>query len=224
MHLVIISGATRPQSKSNTAKVITAFQKGFEENCNTTEVWYLSDRRQWKRAAQAFTQNDRILIAFPLYVENIPGILLEFLSGLSPKHAPGTKLSFLIQGGFPEASQSRCCEAFLETLPAQLGCDYTGTLIKGDMFGTSLVDEKNREKMLTPFTEMGRNFAQTGCFEKSAVDAFAGPEYMPEKQIRMYNRIGKHISRFFMGRIAKKLGCKEKLDARPYGHIVKIQK
>lgn len=216
MHFVIISGATRPQSKSNTAKVITAFQKGFEENCNTTEVWYLSDRRQWKRAAQAFTQNDRILIAFPLYVENIPGILLEFLSGLTPKKTPGTKLAFLIQGGFPEASQSRCCEAFLETLPAQLGCDYAGTLIKGDMFGTSLVDEKNREKMLAPFTQMGRTFAQTGCFEKATVDAFAGPEYMPEKQIRMYNLVGKHISRFFMGRIAKNLGCKEKLDARPY--------
>ena len=224
MHFVIISGATRPQSKSNTAKVITAFQKGFEENCNTTEVWYLSDRRQWKRAAQAFTQNDRILIAFPLYVENIPGILLEFLSGLTPKKTPGTKLAFLIQGGFPEASQSRCCEVFLETLPAQLGCDYAGTLIKGDMFGTSLVDEKNREKMLAPFTQMGRTFAQTGCFEKAAVDAFAGPEYMPEKQIRMYNLFGRLISRFFMGRIAKKLGCKEKLDARPYGCAVKIQK
>ena len=36
MHLVIISGATRPQSKSNTAKVISAFQKGFEEKGNTT--------------------------------------------------------------------------------------------------------------------------------------------------------------------------------------------
>ena len=35
MHLVIISGATRPQSKSNTAKVIAAFQKGFEENGST---------------------------------------------------------------------------------------------------------------------------------------------------------------------------------------------
>ena len=216
MHLVIISGAARPQSKSNTAKVIAAFQKGFEENGNTAEVWYLSDRRQWKRAVQAFAQNDRILIAFPLYVENIPGILLEFLSGLSPKQAAGTKLAFLIQGGFPEASQSRCCEAFLETLPAQLGCDYAGTLMKGDMFGTSLVDEKTREKMLAPFTEMGRTFARTSRFEKSAVDAFAGPEYMSEKQIRMYNLVGKHISRFFMGRIAKKLGCKEKLDARPY--------
>lgn len=224
MHLVIISGATRPQSKSNTAKVIAAFQKGYEENGNTTEVWYLSDRKQWEHANRAFAQNDRILIAFPLYVENIPGILLEFLSGLIPKQTPGTKLAFLIQGGFPEASQSRCCEAFLETLPAQLGCEYAGTLIKGDMFGTSLVDEKNREKMLAPFTQMGRTFAQIGCFEKSAVDAFAGPEYMPEKQIRMYNLFGRHISRFFMGRIAKKLGCKEKLDARPYGCAVKIQK
>ena len=224
MHLVIISGATRPQSKSNTAKVIAAFQRGIEENGNTTEVWYLSDRRQWKRAANAFEQNERILIAFPPYVENIPGILLEFLSGLTPKQAPGTKLAFLIQGGFPEASQSRCCEAFLETLPAQLGCEYAGTLIKGDMFGTSRVDEKTREKMLAPFTQMGRTFAQTGSFEKTAVDAFAGPEYMPEKQIRMYNLVGKHISRFFMGRIAKKLGCKEKLDARPYGCAVKIQK
>ena len=223
MHLVIISGAARPQSKSNTAKVIAAFQKGFTETGNTAEVWYLSDRRQWKRAANAFEQNDHILIAFPLYVENIPGILLEFLSGLRLKQTSGTKLAFLIQGGFPEASQSRCCEAFLETLPAQLGCDYAGTLIKGDMFGTSLVDEKSREKMLTPFVEMGRIFAQTGCFEKAAVDAFAGPEYMPEKQIRMYNLVGKHISRFFMGHIAQKLGCKEKLDARPYGVGGKLQ-
>ena len=224
MHLVIISGATRPQSKSNTAKVIAAFQKGFEENGNTTEVWYLSDRRQWKWAANAFEQNDHILIAFPLYVENIPGILLEFLSGITPKQAPGTKLAFLIQGGFPEASQSRCCEAFLETLPAQLGCDYAGTLIKGDMFGTSLVDEKNREKMLAPFTQMGRTFAQTGNFEKAAVDAFARPEYMPEKQIRMYNRVGKHISRFFMGHIARKLGCKGRLDARPYERATRMRK
>lgn len=94
MHLVIISGATRPQSKSNTAKVITAFQKGFEENCNTTEVWYLSDRRQWKRAAQAFTQNDRILIAFPLYVENIPAFCWSFCRGLPPKRLPAPSWPF----------------------------------------------------------------------------------------------------------------------------------
>ena len=69
--------------------------------------------------------------------------------------------------------------------------------------------------MLAPFTQMGRVFASSGRFEKSAVDAFAAPEYMPEKQVRMYRLLGRHVSRIFMGHIAKKLGCKEKLDARP---------
>ena len=138
MHLVIISGAARLRARSNTAKIIAAFQKGYEEGGNTTEVWYLSDQSQWAGATQAFERSDNILIALPLYVENIPGILLEFLSGLRPKTVPGTRLAFLLQGGFPEASQSRCCEAYLETLPALLGCEYAGTLIKGDLFGLSL--------------------------------------------------------------------------------------
>ena len=215
MHLVVISGAARPRAKSNTAKIIAAFQKGYEEGGNTTEVWYLSDHSQWAGAAQAFERSDNLLIALPLYVENIPGILLEFLSGLKPKSTPGTKLAFLLQGGFPEACQSRCCEAYLETLPAQLGCEYAGTLLKGDLFGLSLTDEKSREKLLAPFTEMGRYYARTGYFDKPSVDKFAAPEYMPQGQIRMYNLVFKYLSRFFMGGIDKKLGCKEKLDARP---------
>lgn len=217
MHLVIISGATRPQTKSNTAKILAAFRQGYEQGGNTSEVWYLSDRKQWEGAANAFAENTNILIAFPLYVENIPGILLEFLSGLKAKTQAGTRLAFLCQGGFPEAAQSRCCEAFLETLPAQLGCTYAGTLIKGDMFGVSLVDEKNRQKLLAPFAEMGGYFAQTGAFNKPTVDRFAAPEVMPPKKIRAFHLIGRHVSRFFMNRIAKSMGCKERLDAQPYG-------
>lgn len=216
MHLVMISGATRPQPVSNTAKIISAFKSGFEAEGGTAEVWYLSDRRQWPDAAKAFAAGSSILIALPLYVENIPGILLEFLSGLKPKTTPGTRIAFLLQGGFPETSQSRCCEKYLKTLPAQLGCEYAGTLIKGDMFGLSLIDEKNRQKLLAGFTEMGRFYARNGRFDEETVNRFAAPEYMSKKQIRMYNIFGKHISRFFMGQIGKKLGCRERLDARPY--------
>lgn len=215
MHLVIISGASRPQPKSNTAKIIDAFRRGFEEGGNSVEVFYLSDRRQWKSAADAFYRNEHILIALPLYVESIPGTLLEFLSALAIKTRPGTKLAFLLQGGFPEASQSRCCEAYLETLPAQLGCEYAGTLIKGDMFGVGLVNEKAQRKMLAPFTEMGRYFANTGSFEKSVVDEFAAPEYISERKIR-FNRLMQPIFNLIKRYIAKKLGCTGKLDARPF--------
>ena len=216
MHLVIISGATRSQANSNTAKLIGAFQKGYEECGNTSEVWYLSDRKQWPQASQAFGRSQNILIALPLYVENIPGILLEFLEGLSPKNTPGTRIAFLLQGGFPEACQSRCCEKYLQMLPEQLGCSYAGTLIKGDMFGLSMVDEQTRSKMLEPFTAMGRSFAADHRFEKEAVDAFAAPEYMPANQVRMFNLIGRPVQRIFMGRLAKQMGCREKLDAQPY--------
>lgn len=217
MHLVIISGATRPKPKSNTAKIIEAFKSGYDKTGSTSEVWYLSDRKQWEDAAGAFAENDNILIALPLYVENIPGILLEFLSDIPPKTDGKTTLSFIIQGGFPEGSQSRCCEKYLETLPEKLGCNYGGTLIKGDMFSLGLLDEKNRRKRLEPFTRMGRYFAEKGHFEKSVCNEFAAPEYMSEKDIKNFNRFGQ-VQRVFMGFIAKKMGCKGKLDAKPYAY------
>ncbi|MDE6635374.1 MAG: hypothetical protein K2K09_02060, partial [Lachnospiraceae bacterium] len=88
MHLTIISGAARSQRKSNTAKIMDAFCKGFQTNDNTTEIWYLSDRAQWDKARNAFQNTKDILFALPLYVENIPGIMLEFLQSLPPKTEP----------------------------------------------------------------------------------------------------------------------------------------
>lgn len=216
MSLVIIGGSARPQTKSNTAKIISAFSAGYEACGERAEVWYLSDRKQWAGAAEAFYQSDDILIAMPLYVENIPGILLEFLEGLSPKKNPGTRLAFIVQGGFPEASQSRCCEKYLERLPQRLGCAYAGTLIKGDMFGLGLTDDQQRRKMLAPFTETGRRFATSHCFEKQAVNAFAAPEYLPKNQIRLFKLFGHSVQKHFMGKMAKKMGCTGPLDARPY--------
>ncbi|MDD5944341.1 MAG: hypothetical protein PUD43_01300 [Clostridia bacterium] len=216
MHLVIISGAARARERSNTAKIITAFLKGLEENGGSAEIYYLSDRKQWQAAAEAFQSNENILFALPLYVENIPGLMLEFLEGLNPKTKKGTRIAFILQGGFPEGSQSRCCEKYLETLPKLLGCEYAGTLIKGDMFGLSLTEEKQREKMLEPYIEMGRLFCRTSCFDKKTSDAFAAPEYMPESQIRMFNIFGRTVQKIFMGRIAKKMGCRGRLDAKPY--------
>lgn len=221
MHLVIISGAARPQSKSNTAKIIEAFRRGYTAEGNTSEVWYLSDRRQWDNAKEAFEHSDNILLALPLYVENISGTLLEFLEQLTPKSAAGTRIAFLLQGGFPEASQSRCCEKYLETVPAQLGCTYAGALIKGDMFGIGLMGSGMREKLLAPFTQMGRYFAQKQRFEKEAVDKFAAPEYMSEKQIRSFERFGRRFQRIYLRHIAKKLGCRRPLDAAPYSAFVR---
>lgn len=220
MHLTIISGAARPKSKSNTAKIIEAFCKGFQDNGNTTEVWYLSDRRQWNMARNAFTENTDILFALPLYVENVSGIMLEFLESLSPKGQSGTRLSFIVQGGFPEASQSRCCENFLKTLPGKLGCEYGGTFIRGDMFGVGLLGNRLGAKMVAPFIDIGRSFGQYGYFDQSIISRYSSPEYLSEKQIRQSEKWGKYVQKWFMNIIAKRLGCAGKLDAKPYIDLI----
>ena len=215
MHLTIISGAARPRAKSNTAKIIDSFCRGFQTDENTVEIWYLSDRKQWDGAGKAFQTNTNILFALPLYVESVPGIMLEFLETLQIKSQLGTQLSFLIQGGFPEASQSRCCEKFLKTLPEKLGCEYGGTFIRGDMFGIGLLGKRIGAQMIQPFVDVGCSFAKYGYFEESIISEFSCPEYLSEKQIRQSVQL-QYIQKWFMNRVAKRLGCKEKLDVRPY--------
>lgn len=54
----------------------------------------------------AFIKNEEILIALPLYVECIPGLLFEFLETL-PKKNEHTRVPFLLQSGFAEGCQLR---------------------------------------------------------------------------------------------------------------------
>ena len=220
MHLIVISGAARPQARSNTAKIIEAFCRGVQSEGHTAEVYYLSDRAQWAPAREAFAENTDILFALPLYVESVSGTMLEFLESLPEKTQPGTRLSFLIQGGFPEASQSRCCESFLKTLPGKLGCEYGGSFIRGDMFGVRLLGEKLGEKMVRPFAEVGRYFARYGTFNEEIISRFGSPEFLPEKEIRQFERIGKYIQKWTVAWVSRRMGRTGKLDAKPYAAFV----
>ena len=216
MHLVIINASPRIEDRSNTAKIIKVFLRGFMKKENTAEVWHLSDRKQWADAKTAFENNGNILFAIPLYVENIPGIMLEFLETLEPKSEAGTKMSFILQGGFAEGCQLRCGEAYLEKLPGYFNCEYNGTLIKGNNFAPAWLPDKMGESMLAPYEAMGEVFAEKGCFEKETATEFAKPEYFSEKEIRSFNRFGSKAQKLMFDFMAKKHGCKTPLNYKPY--------
>lgn len=215
MHLAIINASPRVEAKSNTARIIRTFLKGFEKDGNTAEVWHLSDKKQWENAKEAYEKNSNILFAIPLYVENIPGIMLEFLETLQPKKEAGTKMSFILQSGFAEASQLRCGEAYLEILPSYFNCEYNGTLIKGNNFAPAWLPEKQANKMVAHYEKMGLSFAQKGTFDKEEVNKFAAPEYFSEKEICLFNCTN-WLQKMIIKHIAKKNGCKRPLDDKPH--------
>ena len=219
MHLLIINCSPRIREKSNTDKIIVEFVKGYESLGNTTETFCLSKRKDWEVIRTKFYENENILFAVPLYVECIPGIMMEFLESLRPKEKPGTKIGFLLQGGFAEASQLRCCESYLEMLPSMLGCEYNGTLIKGDMFAISLFEGKMRDQMVAPFLKMGTYYAENAYFTKEVVSDFAKPEYFSKGFIVLHTIINP-LKKLLFRIMAKKLGCKKSLSYQPYKKYV----
>lgn len=215
MHAVIINGSPRIKKFSNTDKILEKFTEGFTENGTTFEQYEVSDKKQWEDIRKAFYENTHILIAIPLYVECIPGLLLEFLETLTPKNDE-TEIAFILQSGFAEGIQLRCGEAYLKILTKKLGCKYVGTLVKGDNFSIRWVEEGTAKRVTAPYTEMGREYAKNGGFESDKCKAFTGPEVFPFAIRVMLGFVFSVFAKSSFKKIAQGIGCTRPLDYRPY--------
>ena len=216
MHVVIMNGSPRIKKYSNTDKIIEAFGKGLIKSGATYELYTLSDKKEWDAAREAFYKYTRILIALPLYVECIPGLLLEFLETLHKKEEAGTEMAFILQSGFAEGCQLRCGEEFLKMLPEKLNCSYGGCLVKGDNFGIRIADDKQLDQMLTPYEKMGELYGINGTFDNEESRKFTGPERFSLPIRMMLAFVFKTFARKRFDAVAKDWGCIRPLDDRPY--------
>ena len=186
MHVVIINGSPRVKQFSNTDKIIQSFGKGLEENGSTYELYTLSNRREWDAAREAFIKSDRIIIDLPLFVESAPSLMLEWLETLPTERQHPAELSFILQSGFAEGCQLRCGEQFLKSLPAQLGCNYGGCLVKGGNF----------------FTPEAKKFT--------------GPERFPWLIRKLIMLVFRFFENKVFEKAAKEWGCTKPLDYKAY--------
>lgn len=215
-HLVIINGSPRVAKFSNTDKIIHSFAKGLEETGITWELHNLSNHKEWDAAREAFLSHEHILIAFPLYVECVPSLMLEFLETLPTARKQPGELSFLLHGGMDEGNEFRFCERILQRLPAQLGCSYGGTLIHGGSFGIRTREDAIKAKLVAPYEKMGRLFAQNGNFLTPEAKKFTGPEQYPWLVRKMVSLLFlKKVNKGFED-FAKSWGCTRPLNDKPH--------
>ena len=215
-HLVIINGSPRVQKFSNTDKIIHSFAKGLDEAGITWELHNLSNRNEWDAARKAYLDNERTLIAFPLYVECVPSLMLEFLATLPVGRQQLGELSFLLHGGMDEGNEYRLCERFLKTLPSQLGCSYGGTLIHGGSFRIRTAGDKEVARILDPYVKMGRLYAQKGNFLSPEAAKFIGMEQYPWLVRKLVSLLALDKINGEFDQFAKSWGCTRPLDDKPY--------
>ncbi len=213
MHVVIINGSPRVQKYSNTEKIIASFAKGLSEKGASFETHAISNRSSWERIRKAYVENEEILIALPLYVECVPGLLLEFLETL-PNKDEGTRLSFLLQSGFAEGCQLRCGEEFLAKLPGYLGVRYGGCLVKGNNFGIRILDEENQKQVTGPYRAMGELFAEGDGFFRKEAKKFTGPEYLSLPVRLLMGLVFKTFAKKMFQKAAASWGCTVPLDEK----------
>lgn len=218
MHILIINSSPRTPSISNTTMITEAFKKGVINAGGTVETYNLSSKKSWNDIKKAFINNANIIFALPLYIETLPGIMLEFLEELSlyvkdiDGSVPNRQVSFILQSAFPEACQRRCCEQYLKLIPDFLNSNFAGILSHGDTFNLSFV-ESTKMDTLASYELMGQKFVENNgtFFFKECFD-FTGTEYFSENEAKKYNRLLK----FFCQHIAEAKGCTASLTNAPY--------
>ncbi|MCX6582455.1 MAG: NAD(P)H-dependent oxidoreductase [Candidatus Aminicenantes bacterium] len=195
MKLTIFNGSPRGKG-SNTKILMDHFCKGFNaaaevnavENNLKVNVAYLVHTDKMEELLELFEEADKVILAFPLYTDCVPGIVKYFIEQLEPLcgRENNPDMGFVVQSGFPEAVHSRAVEKFLEKLTRRLGCKYLGTVIKGGVEGIQVQPPRMTRELFDSFYRLGVHFGKTGAFDETIIRELAKWERLPGWRLVLY--------------------------------------
>jgi len=166
--LVIYNGSPR-RSGSNSALIL---QKAVEALGDRVEIRDLKEGDKWEVWANTFKNENHVMFFLPLYVHAMPSHVMGFIEKLQVSKG---SISFFVQSGFPESSQSHYLEAYFEQLALRLGRTYIGTVIKGGVEGLQVRPVKSQEKIIEPMVKAIVNLVSEGNFKPKSIRQLAKP-------------------------------------------------
>jgi hypothetical protein len=201
--------------------ILSAFEKGLTEG-GATEVNRVVLCRERSPAAllETFRHADAVILAYPLYTDAMPALVMEFIEALIPLIGTcnGKPLGFIVQSGFPEACQSRAAERYNEKLSRRLGCAYAGTAIKGDCNRMELQPKFMTKPVFTAFEQLGNVFATDRKFDERMIRKLAAPERLgafTRTLIQVLDAVTP-LTKLYWNRELRKNNAFAERNARPY--------
>lgn len=208
--LVIYNGSPR-RNGSNTETILKEVSQAL---CNRVEIRDLKQRDKWETWAEAFENEKNIMLFLPLYVHAMPSNVMEFIEKLKPSE--GT-ISFFIQSGFPESSQSHYLEAYFELLALRLGRKYVGTAIKGGVEGLQQRPVDAQQKMIEPMVKTIVDLVHEGTLNPIHIQQLALPVCLSRGIIIIFKILSKiGLINLFWDRQLKENNAYDKRFDQPY--------
>ncbi len=166
--LVIYSGSPR-RSRSNSGEILKKVNEALGDR---VEIRDLKERDKWGEWSEAFKDERDVMFFMPLYVHAMPSHVMDFIERLE---VSAGSISFFIQSGFPESSQSHYLEAYFEQLSLRLGRTYLGTAIKGGVEGMQMRTAESQGKMIEPMVRAIETLVSEGCYDLKELQKLAVP-------------------------------------------------
>jgi hypothetical protein len=208
--LVIYNGSPRRRG-SNSALIL---KKTVETLGDKVEIRDLKQKDQWEQWAEAFKDEPNVMFFMPLYVHAMPSHVMAFIEKLQGSNG---SLSFFVQSGFPESSQSHYLEAYFEQLALRLGRTYLGTAIKGGVEGLQAKPAKDQDKSMEPMVRTIVNLVNAGSFNQTDIRQLAEPIRFGMVVIILMKLLGKTgLINTFWNQQLKENDAYEKRFDRPY--------
>jgi len=157
--LIIYNGSPRRKA-SNTALILEATKDRLPDR---VEIRDLKNRDRWKTWQEDFLTAEHILFMLPLYVHSMPSHVMDFIEGIPKSRG---SITFFVQSGFPESSQSYYLEAYFEQLAKRLGRTYLGTVIKGGVEGLKARPTQSQQQMIKPMVWIIEDLINSGKINK----------------------------------------------------------
>ncbi len=218
MLLAAINGSPRGES-SNTTLLVERFFDGFRAvRDNSTSMFYVRNRKLEDETMEAVRRADAVLVAFPLYTDSMPGIVMEFFESILDNGVlNGKKILFFVHSGFPEAIHASFVVKYLERFALKCGAEYAGTITKGGSEGIKMQPEWMTRRLFESMREIGRSFAENGALAEHLLKRLAGPMRMsvPTRiAFGFFRLLG--LTNFYWNYKLKENGAYDERFARPY--------
>lgn len=221
MKLTVINGSPRG-SNSNTRFLLDPFIQGFQSSSGRqAKITDLVKTLSARTLAGLLAETDRLILAFPLYTDAMPGLVKKFIEDLYSLSLKTVirfpPMGFIIHSGFPEAAHSRPLEAYLKKLTKRLQTEYLGTVIKGGSEGIREMPAWMIRRTLDRFHTLGYRFGESGRFDPQISGLLAGPEKLNLPALSLFRFLHfTGLTQSYWNQEMKQNGSFDRRFAQPY--------
>ncbi|HPF51407.1 MAG TPA: NAD(P)H-dependent oxidoreductase [Draconibacterium sp.] len=193
MQLAIFNGSPRGKT-SNTRKLLEHFQRGFENAGGEINILdYLIQEKHLDEQVQHFRETENILLAFPLYVDSVPGVVKQFIEAVGQFDGSGKNIWFFVHSGFPESIHCEGLIRYMELLTKRWNMNNMGTILKPGTEQVRMLPLERNKKLFFDFERLGSTLAKSGSLDQNILDRFKQPYVYPPNAmpvIRLMSKLG----------------------------------